>query len=56
MFGQLISYLRSRQFKNKVYTVGTLSLMTYALYLALTINKPWAVPKRAETAGYDNYD
>jgi hypothetical protein len=56
MFRKLRNYLQSNRFKNKLYTVGTLSLMSYAAYLALTINKPMFKPTHAEKNGQDDYD
>ena len=53
---KVVQYLRSNRFKNRLYTVGMLSLMGYATFLLFTLNKPMFKPKRAETAGYDNYD
>ena len=56
MMVKLRRYFKSNQFKNTMYKVSTLSLMTYTAYLALTLDKLVFIPNRAETSGYDGYE
>jgi hypothetical protein len=49
-------YLQSRRFKDHIYLGGVYFMMGYVTFLLFTLDKPFFNNKRAETAGFDNYD